>query len=149
MSEKKPKVAPKAKKKLEVPFVTLGKRKLAVARARFQKGSGSITINGKSLNTAFDNINALRIMEAVKIAGDLPKAYDIDVNVKGGGFSGQAEACRTAISKGFVELGGDELRKTYLNHDRSMLVYDPRRTEPHKPPRSSKGARRYKQRSKR
>jgi len=146
MSEKK---TVKKKKKIGVPFVSVGKRKKAVARARFKKGTGAIKINGRALGVSMDRMNVLRITEAVKVAEELVKGYDIDINVTGGGYSGQAEACRTAIAKGFAEIGGDDLKKAYMDYDRSMLVYDPRRTEPHKPPRSSKGARRYKQRSKR
>lgn len=146
MSEKK---TVKKKKKLEIPFVSVGKRKRAVARARFKKGTGVIKINGKALEVSMDRMNVLRVVEAIKVAEELVKEYDIDINVTGGGYSGQAEACRTAIAKGFAEIGGDDLKKVYMDYDRSMLVYDPRRTEPHKPPRSSKGARRHKQRSKR
>jgi len=69
--------------------------------------------------------------------------------VKGGGVFGQTEAARQAIAKGLVEIFGSELRQKFLEYDRNLLVFDPRRTEPHKPPRSSQGPRRYKQRSKR
>jgi small subunit ribosomal protein S9 len=44
---------------------------------------------------------------------------------------------------------GSNMKKIFMEYDRNILVYDPRRTEPHKPPRSSQGPRRYKQRSKR
>jgi len=136
--EKKPKI-----------IFTVGKRKRAVARARFKKGSGNIRINAKPLDWIQNELALLKIKEPLVLAGDSWKSFDIDINVKGGGVMGQAEACRQAIAKGLVEIFGDDLKKTFLSYDRNLLVADHRRTEPHKPPRSSKGARRYKQRSKR
>lgn len=144
LKEKKP-----TKKAVKLPFLTTGKRKRAVARARFRKGSGLVRVNKRPLDRALDRMSMLRVSEAIELAGELIKGYDVDVHVRGGGYSGQAEACRVAIAKGLAELGGEKVKGTYLAYDRNLLVYDPRRTEPHKPPRSSKGSRRYKQRSKR
>ncbi|MCK5548548.1 MAG: 30S ribosomal protein S9, partial [Thermoplasmata archaeon] len=81
--------------------------------------------------------------------GDAWKKYNIKVKTKGGGIIGQAQAARQAISRGLVQVLGEDVKKVFLGYDRKMLVYDPRRTEPHKPPRSSQGPRRYKQKSKR
>jgi len=135
--------------KKDKSFFMVGKRKRAVAKASFKKGSGIIRINSRPLELAMDRLSVMRIAEAVEMAGDVAKAYDVDITVKGGGCSGQAEACRVALAKGLAEVGGDVLKKAYMAYDRNMLVYDPRRIEPSKPPRSSKGARRHKQRSKR
>ena len=69
----------------------------------------------------------------------------INVNIKGGGQSGQTEAARLAIAKGLVEYtGSEELRKAYLTYDRHLLVADVRRNEPHKPNKSSPRAKRQK-----
>lgn len=142
----KPKI--KTKKESEIVFVT-GKRKRAIARARLKKGSGVIKINSVPLSLMQNEMLKLRIQEPLIIAGEEWKRFDISINVKGGGIMGQAEAARQAIAKGLVEYLGDGLRERYVSYDRNLLVYDPRRTEPHKPPRSSQGPRRYKQRSKR
>lgn len=139
----------KGKAEEKLPFLTVGKRKRAVARARFRKGSGVVSINGMPMERALERLNMLRVMEVIELAGDVIKRCNVDVHASGGGCVSQAEACRIAIAKGLAEVGGEPVRKAYLAHDRSMLIYDPRRTEPHKPPRSSKGARRHKQRSKR
>jgi len=146
---KEPQAKKKSVQKKDRPFFTVGKRKRAVAKASFKKGSGVIRINSKPLEIALDRMSVMRVTEAIEMAGDIAKAYDIDIMVKGGGCSGQSEACRVALAKGFAEVGGDALKKAYMAFDRNMLVYDPRRIEPSKPPRSSKGARRHKQRSKR
>jgi small subunit ribosomal protein S9 len=135
--------------KEKIIFAT-GKRKTAVARARIRAGFGRVTINGVPLDLWQPEYTRLKIREPLILAGDLSQKVDIKVNVRHGGNSSQADAIRQAIAKGMVEFFNDEnLKKTYLDYDRSLLVYDPRRTEPHKPSRSRKGARRHKQRSKR
>ncbi|MEM0473237.1 MAG: 30S ribosomal protein S9, partial [Candidatus Aenigmatarchaeota archaeon] len=60
------------------------------------------------------------------------------------------DAIRQAIAKGLVEITKNhELKKRLIDYDRNLIVYDYRRTEPHKPSRSRQNARRHKQRSKR
>jgi len=137
------------KAKKTYSFAT-GKRKRAVARAKVEAGKGKITINSKPLDIWANEVLCLWVKEPLIIAGDLVKSVDITANVKGGGVSGQAEAVRVAISRGLVKFSKDKkLREKFMEYDRNLLVYDPRRTEPHKPSRSRKGARRHKQRSKR
>jgi len=71
---------------------------------------------------------------------------DIDVKVTGGGFMGQASAVRTAIAQGLLEYTKDpNLKLAFLDHDRSLLVSDPRRKEPKKP--LGRGARKKRQKS--
>ena len=130
-------------------FLTVGKRKRAIARARFKPGSGNIRINNTPIDVIENEMFRLRLQEPLMIAGEVWKSWDVSVNVKGGGTTGQIDAARQAIARGLVEVTGEELKKKYMELDRNLLVYDPRRTEPHKPPRSSQGPRRYKQRSKR
>jgi len=128
---------------------TVGKRKRAVARCVTKAGSGLILINSKPLENFKDEVFRMRIKEPLILSGDAWKSYDFMVNVKGGGVSGQAEAIRQSVARGLVEIFGSQLKEKFMEYDRNLLVYDPRRTEPHKPPRSSQGPRRYKQRSKR
>lgn len=143
--KKDKKRAPKA----PAAFVlTTGKRKRSIARAVTKPGKGLIKINSIPLNLFPYEMIRLRIMEPLIIAGDAHKNYDISVNVKGGGQWGQADAARQAIAKGLVEYLPD-LKPAFVGYDRNLIAYDPRRTEPHKPPHSSWGPRRYKQRSKR
>lgn len=137
------------KAKADKTVFTVGKRKRAIARASFKKGKGIIKINSKPLELMQPEIVRLKIKETLMIAGDAYRGFDARINVRGGGMMGQADAIRMALARGFVELLGGDLKQKYLTYDRNLLVYDPRRTEPHKPPRSSQGPRRYKQRSKR
>jgi len=135
-----------AKKKETIHAV--GKRKRAIARAFSKRGSGNIFINKKPLEILEPETIRLMIKEPLIIAGDIVKKLDINVSVKGGGIFGQASAIRQAIAKVLVNYDKD-LKEKFLNYDRSLLIADVRRTEPHKPSRSKAGPRRHKQRSKR
>ncbi|MBU5557889.1 MAG: 30S ribosomal protein S9 [Candidatus Aenigmatarchaeota archaeon] len=144
---KKKSEAKSRKKKPEVVF-TVGKRKAAVARAVCRPGTGKIFVNNKALDVLQPEAVRLFLREPLQLAGDVAKTLDINVNVKGGGMFGQAEAVRQAIAKAIVAFE-PSLKNSFLEYDRALLVADPRRNEPHKPSRSSAGPRRHKQRSKR
>jgi small subunit ribosomal protein S9 len=126
-----------------------GKRRRAVARASTRPGKGIVKFNGHPISIITNQLVRMRLMEPLILAGDAWKGFDISIKAQGGGILGQAEAGRLAMAKCLADLLGDELRQKYMDYDRNMLIADPRRTEPHKPPRSSQGPRRYKQRSKR
>ncbi len=137
------------KTKPNVIFAT-GKRKNAVARASVKSGKGRILINSKPLGTWGSEALRLWIKEPVILAGDVATNTDIKINTRSGGIVGQAEAIRIAIARGLVNFSKDvKLKEKYMKFDRNLLVYDPRRNEPHKPSRSKSGPRRHKQRSKR
>ncbi len=135
-----------AKKKVLIN--TTGQRKRAIARAIAKLGKGNVFINQTPVDLIQPEIARLLIKEPLVLAGDSVKSLDISVDVKGGGMMGQASAARQAIAKALVEYN-KKLKETFLNYDRSLLIADSRRTEPHKPSRSKAGPRRHKQRSKR
>ena len=125
---------------------TSGKRKTAVARATILKGKGLIRINKIPLELHQPDIARWKIMEPLNIAGNAANNVNINVNVKGGGFISQANAIRTAIARGLVEFTNDsDLKSSYLEYDRSILVNDPRRKEAKKP--LGRGARKKRQKS--
>jgi len=138
----------KDEKKEKVAFST-GKRKTAVARARISPGAGIITFNAVPLAKISHDTTRMLLEEPLMIVGDAWKKFNIRIKTSGGGVLGQAQAARQALAKALADVLGDDARKKFMSYDRKMFVYDPRRTEPHKPPRSSQGPRRYKQRSKR
>ncbi len=147
-SAKEPKQKKEVKKpKKEKIIFTVGKRKIAVAQAIARKGSGKIRINSVSLEL-FPEVARVMMSEPLILAGDAAKGLDIEVSVKSGGIMGQAEAARQAIAKALA-ASDKSLKQKFLSYDRSLLIADPRRTEPHKPSRSKAGPRRHKQRSKR
>ncbi len=138
------------KKKKTKVVQARGTRKKAVARATIREGKGMIRINSVPIDLIEPRYRNMRIKEVVMIAGDLVHNVDIDVNVTGGGVWGQANAARTAIANALVKWTKNEkLRHMYIDYDRSLLISDSRRTEPHKPSRSTAGPRRSKQQSKR
>ena len=127
---------------------TIGKRKEAVARAIARLGEGIVLINDRSLEVYEPEMLKLMIKEPLILAGEVGKNLDMDITVRGGGVFGQASAVRQAIARALVEYDGS-LKEKFLNYDRTLLITDFRRTEPHKPSASKRGPRRHKQRSKR
>ena len=128
---------------------TVGKRKTAIARATAKEGKGRIRINKIPVELIEPKYKRMKLMEPILLAGEeVISKMDIDVTVKGGGVMGQMDAARTAIGKAIVEFtGSKELRDKFLAYDRTLLVSDARRTEPHKPSRSTKGPRAKRQKS--
>lgn len=118
--------------KKEKIVLTKGKKKTATARVRIKKGIGSIKINGIPLEifqpTAAKEIIEEPILLAENVLGkNFALDLDIDANIKGGGVIGQAYACRTALGKGLLEWSENkELKKTYLDYDRSLITDDVR-----------------------
>jgi small subunit ribosomal protein S9 len=138
----------KKKKRRKTGINTKAKKKTAVARAVVRKGTGKVTINKRRLETVSPAMVRRFIGEPLALAGDIAKSADVSVNVRGGGFMGQAVAVRGALAKALVEFSKDnKLRETLLNYDRLLLVDDARRKESKKP--LGTGARRKKQKSKR
>lgn len=125
---------------------TSGKRKSAIARATVKTGKGRIRINHKPIELMEPEIARLKMMEPLVLAREMADKVDININVQGGGFMGQADSVRTAIARGLVEFfNDDELKERYLNYDRALLVNDPRRHLPKKP--LGRGARKKRQKS--
>jgi len=115
-----------------------GKRKTAIARAVIKPGKGRVWINGIPLEIYPNELFREKVMEPLLLAGDLRNQVDIRVRVSGGGVMGQAGAVRTAIARGLVEyFQSEELKRIYIDYDRTLIAGDPRRTEPEKPMRYS------------
>jgi len=115
-------------------IVQSGKRKTAIARAVIRPGKGRVRINKKPLEIIEPEVVRLKIMEPLLLAPkELVNSVDIEVSVRGGGFMGQAEAARIAVARALVAWSDSvELKQKYIEYDRTMLVGDPRRTEPKK-----------------
>ena len=123
-----------------------GKRKTAIARATLRKGKGKVRINKKALDVIEPEMAKLKIMEPLMVAEDVAKKVDIDVNVNGGGFMGQAEAARIAIGNALLKFSGDDkLQEKFFEYDRTIIKGDHRRKETKKV--GGRGARAKKQKS--
>ncbi|HII46079.1 30S ribosomal protein S9 [Pyrobaculum aerophilum] len=114
--------------------ISVGKKKTAVARAIIKPGIGRVRINGYPLELWPIEMARIKMSEPLILAGELAKKVDIDVNVSGGGYMGQAVAVRIAMARGLVAFfQSQELKELYERYDPYMLKGDPRRTEPKKP----------------
>jgi len=87
---------------------TIGRRKASVARIYLTKGDGTITINGKTVEEYFPQIHIQSTVTEPFDAIEIEKnEFSVKVNVKGGGFKGQSEAIRMAISRALVKMNED------------------------------------------
>ncbi|MBK0401467.1 30S ribosomal protein S9 [Adhaeribacter sp. BT258] len=105
---------------------TSGRRKTSVARIYMTPGQGNITINDRDIKVYFPNEVLQTIVEQPFATLEAKGKYDVKVNVKGGGISGQAEAIRLAISKALVEENSEA--RPPLKKE-GFLTRDPRMVE--------------------
>lgn len=113
--------------KKKVQYLGTGRRKKAIARVRLiPDGSGSIVINKRFLDEYF-GLDTLKyiVNQPLELTGTAGK-FDVIVNVKGGGFTGQAGAIRHGISRALVIA--DESYKSALK-SAGFLTRDPRAKE--------------------
>ncbi|MDY6973168.1 MAG: 30S ribosomal protein S9 [Thermodesulfobacteriota bacterium] len=90
-------------------FYATGKRKTAVARVWMRPGNGQITINKRPMKQyVVREADRMLILESLKLSNLVDK-FDININVRSGGISGQAGAIRHGISKALV-IAQPELR---------------------------------------
>ena len=118
---------------------TLGRRKTAVARAYVQKGSGNVVINGKDYKSYFTTTTLqYKVNQAFAVTKTVGE-IDVNVNVKGGGVTGQAEAVRLAIARALVEM--DANHKPALKAE-GLMTRNPKMVE-RKKPGQKKARKRY------
>ena len=139
-------------KKIKVTHVA-GKRKTAIARTTIREGRGAIRINSllfENFGTRFVRLRIEEVLNLAKPYVDFGKA-DIKISVVGGGVSGQTDAIRTSLSRTLVDYVSkykkEALREDLVKYDRVLVAGDSRRTEPHKPSKSTKGPRARRQKS--
>ncbi|MDE6314847.1 MAG: 30S ribosomal protein S9, partial [Muribaculaceae bacterium] len=80
----------------------VGRRKAAIARVILKEGNGTITINHRALNVYFPSSILQYIVKQPLQTLGVEDKYDINVNLDGGGYKGQAEALRLAIARALV-----------------------------------------------
>ena len=105
----------------------IGRRKASVARVYLTKGEGKITVNGKDYKEYFPvphiQANITDPFQTVELDGNI---YDLNINVRGGGFKGQSQAVRMAISRALVKMN-EEFRVPLKS--RKFLMRDARVVE--------------------
>ena len=104
----------------------IGRRKTSVARVYLSKGKGVYSINGKSLEEYFPTaILQYKVNQPFTLTETL-SAYNVKVNVYGGGINGQAESIRLAISRALCTI--DEEYRPLLKKE-GLMTRDPRMVE--------------------
>ena len=103
-----------------------GRRKSSVARVYLVPGTGKITINKRDIDEYFGLATLKVIVRQPLVATETSDKFDVLVNVKGGGYTGQAGAIRHGISRALLTVDGDYrpvLKKA------GFLTRDPRMKE--------------------
>lgn len=132
------------KDKINGDSLGTGRRKSSVARVRVRPGSGTVTVNGKTLEEFFPTVQhqqqVMQTLSHVEAAGTV----DVIARVNGGGITGQAGAIRMALARALVSHNEENFKPL---RDDGFLTRDARMKERKKP--GLHGARRGTQFSKR
>jgi small subunit ribosomal protein S9 len=105
---------------------TIGRRKTSVARLFISEGKGEIMVNSKNYTDFFPTATLQYKIIQPLVLTENENNYDLKVTVKGGGFNGQAEAVRLAISRALCKI--DEENRVVLKPE-GLLTRDPRMVE--------------------
>ena len=104
----------------------VGRRKEAVARVYMSKGTGNITVNGKEYKNYFPLMYLQNQVELPLKTLDSLSAFDVVVNVQGGGPKGQAEAIKLGIARTLCEINPEH--RPALKKE-GLMTRDPRSVE--------------------
>ncbi len=107
-------------------FIAVGRRKTSTARVYLRPGTGEVVVNRRPLEEYFRlETRRQALLSPFEVTGTTGM-YDLVVNVKGGGLTGQSEAIRLGASRALVQA--DEERRKPLR-DAGFLTRDPRMVE--------------------
>ena len=113
-------------KKANGKFYGTGRRKSSIARVYLVPGNGNITINKRSLDEYFGLETLKVVVKQPLVLTETADKYDVLVNVKGGGYTGQAGAIRHGVSRALLQADAD-FRPTLKKA--GFLTRDPRMKE--------------------
>ncbi|MFM1746154.1 MAG: hypothetical protein RLZZ630_2091 [Bacteroidota bacterium] len=105
---------------------TIGRRKTAVARVYVQPGNGTIKVNNKDYTIYFPTLPLQNLVQQAFVLSNTKDQYDVNVNVFGGGYNGQAEAVRMALARALCKINA-EYRPVLKSN--GLLTRDPRMVE--------------------
>lgn len=108
-------------------FYGTGRRKSSVARVYLVPGTGKITINKRDIDEYLGLETLKVIVRQPLVATDNADKYDVLVNVKGGGYTGQAGAIRHGIARALLKVDSEEFRP--ILKKAGYLTRDPRMKE--------------------
>ena len=115
------------KKAKKVQYLGTGRRKTAIARVRLVPGDGNIVINKRTLDEYFPLDTMKLIVNQPLVATGTTDKFDVFVNVKGGGFTGQAGAIRHGIARALCVADAEAYRAVLKKE--GYLTRDPRAKE--------------------
>ncbi|MCH8962242.1 MAG: 30S ribosomal protein S9 [Bacteroidetes bacterium] len=106
-------------------FAAVGRRKTSTARVYLRPGNGKIVINKRPMEEYFSLAWRQKAVRVPLVLTETSDQFDVVVNVKGGGLTGQAEAIRLGISRALLQFN-EEYRKAlrdagYLTRDSRMV----------------------------
>jgi len=114
----------------QVQYIGTGRRKNAVARVRLVPGNGKITVNKRDVEDYIPYANLRLVINQPFGVTETTGAYDVFVNVHGGGYAGQSGAIRHGIARALLQVDPDfrsSLKKA------GLLTRDARMVERKKP----------------
>ena len=109
-----------------VSYYGTGRRKSSVARVYLKPGKGNITINKRDIDDYFGQETLKVILRQPLVATETTDKFDVTIFVKGGGYTGQAGACRHGIARALLQA--DEDYRPALK-SAGYLTRDPRMKE--------------------
>lgn len=109
-----------------VDRIFIGRRKTSVARIILKNGNGKITVNGKEFEKAFPLLVSREDITKPFDVTETKGKYDVFVNVKGGGSTGQAQAIRLGISRALIDANPEFRQALKIE---GFLTRDPRMVE--------------------
>nr|WP_312579067.1 30S ribosomal protein S9 [Sedimentibacter sp.] len=92
---------------MNVQYIGTGRRKSAIARVRLIPGTGKILVNKRDLDEYLKYETLRVVVREPMLITDTMGQYDVLVNVKGGGYTGQAGAIRHGISRALLQIDGE------------------------------------------
>ena len=107
-------------------FIATGRRKEAVARVELKPGTGEFIVNRKGLDTYFVREVSRMLVRQPLIATNLLNKFNVSVNVRGGGLSGQAGAICHGIARALLKYDAGIRAVLKKSH---FLTRDPRMKE--------------------
>ena len=112
-------------------WTATGRRKRSIAQVRMVGGTGKITVNGQDVNDYMPYATLVKDLKQPLTVTDNENRFDIDVTVKGGGFSGQTGAIRLAITRALIafDANTDQTREDSYRHilkNAGFITRDPR-----------------------
>ena len=96
-----------AKKNTNVTYIGTGRRKSSVARVFMTPGTGTITVNGKTLDEYLPLETLRMVVRSPLELTETLNAFDVTINVNGGGYTGQSGAMRHGIARALIEASID------------------------------------------